>query len=35
VVYLSTPEEVLIKISIRGDLEAEVDGSDNGNNKGL
>ena len=34
-VYLSKPEEVLMKISIRGDLEAEVDGSDNRNDKGL
>jgi hypothetical protein len=34
-VYLSTPEEVPMKISVGGDLEAEVDGSDNGNDKGL
>jgi hypothetical protein len=35
VVYLFILEEVLIKISIRWDLEAEVNSSNNRNNKGL
>ena len=34
-VYLSTPEEVLMKIFIKGDLKAEVDSFNNRNNKGL
>ena len=35
IIYLFKPEEVLIKISIRGDLKAEVNSFNNRNNKGL